>query len=86
MISSIKEENQHFAKWNNLLGQIDEKDRVSYNIVPFKCTNASHLQWFQYDILHHILPTNSRLYKMGYVDSDMCNYCLKDKESVVHLF
>lgn len=41
-------------------------------------------QWFQKQILHHILPTNSQLYKMGRMDSD--GYGSNVKETVLHLF
>lgn len=36
-----------------------------YGHVPFKCSRDTSLEWFQYNILNHILPTNSRFVKKG---------------------
>ncbi len=87
LIKHICERNSHFVKWEYILGhEINEQDRKSINSIPFSCTKVTELQWFQYQLLHHILPTNCLLFKMGYVDSIKCSYCSKEIEDVTHLF
>ena len=52
----------------------------------FKCTNDTYIQWLQTQIIHRILPTNSLLYKMKLVDTNSCNFCLTQEETLHHLF
>ncbi len=42
--------------------------------------------WFQYSIINRILPTNDLLHKIQYKDTDMCDFCTKDKETLTHFF
>ena len=42
--------------------------------------------YFQFRILHNILPTNSLLYKLGIVTSPLCSFCKDEAETVEHLF
>ena len=44
------------------------------------------MQWFQYQLLHHFLPTNRRLFKIQYIDCDRCSYCSHALETIEHLF
>ncbi len=55
-------------------------------LLPFKVTLDTKLRWFQYRVVHNILPTNAWLKKIGITNSDFCTFCQRDKETVKHLF
>ena len=57
-----------------------------YNIIACKCTRSTDLRWFQYRIIHHILPTNNFLYKINLSDSPLCRICNETIETLDHLF
>jgi len=44
------------------------------------------MQWFQYRILHRILGTNSLLFKMNIIGSNLCTFCKMSSETIEHLF
>ena len=54
--------------------------------LPHLCTYDTSLIYFQYRVLHRILPTNVYLHKIGIVDSEFCNFCKNQPESLEHLF
>ena len=72
-------------KWTN---HYDFDDSVWGNIfyLPFKITNDSKLQWFQYRILHNILTTNSLMFKANIVSSPLCTFCNSESETITHIF
>ena len=44
--------------------------------MPFSATKTNiQLSMFQFKILHHILPTNTTLYKFGIKEHDRCHLC-----------
>jgi hypothetical protein len=47
-------------------------------------TNDSKLKHFQYKLLHRTLPTNTFLVKIGIKNSDLCNICINDTDSILH--
>ena len=49
-------------------------------------THDTKLQWLQYRITHRILGTNSYLFKIRYINSDLCSFCIREKETIKHLF
>ena len=53
--------------------------------LPFKVTIENKLRCFQYKIIHGILPTNKRLFKMGLKTSPRCDRCNFSNETLVHL-
>ena len=55
-------------------------------LLPRSATLDSKTREFQYQCLNRIVFTNKALYKMGIVDSPMCNFCGKSEESLDHLF
>ena len=55
-------------------------------MISRKCTIDSHTRIFQYKILNNILYLNDRLFKMNLVESQMCSFCIGEKETVEHLF
>ena len=52
---------------------------------PFLITKDSKLIAFQYNITHHILPTNSSLFHAGISESDTCTLCKTEKQTIYHL-
>ena len=65
---------------------IESKDLSQVYLLPFKVTKDVKLSMFQYKIIHHILPTNSLLYKMKKVTSPYCSFCPADSQTLWHLF
>ena len=55
-------------------------------LLPFKATKETKLIMFQYKIIHHILFTNSLLYKLKKVSSTHCPFCPAIHQTVTHLF
>ena len=67
-------------------------NQTKFHNPPFKLngrsltTKSSKLQWFQYRIIHRILGTNSLLYKINQKPNDKCSFCLKEVETIEHIF
>ena len=53
--------------------------------LPFKVTMENKLRCFQYKVVHNILPTNSKLYKMKLRTSPSCDRCNHPHENLFHL-
>ena len=53
--------------------------------LPFKVTMENKLRCFQYKVVHKILPTNSKLYKMKLRASPSCDRCNHPHENLFHL-
>lgn len=51
-----------------------------------KCCKNSYLKTFQYKLLHRILPTNTFLFKIGFVNSKVCTFCKNHDETIEHVF
>ena len=54
--------------------------------LPFKITIENKLRSFQYKLIHNILPTNQRLYKMNIKSSPVCEFCNHVNETLEHMF
>ena len=52
---------------------------------PFLITKDSKLIAFQCNIIHHILPTKSSLFRAGITESDTCTLCKTEKQTTSHL-
>ena len=65
---------------------IQEDEWSEIYLLPFKCTIEVKMRLFQFKMLHNILYTNDRLYKMKIVNSEMCTFCDSALETPVHLF
>ena len=50
------------------------------------CICETYVQCFQFKILNDILFTNSRLAKIGVIQSDLCTFCSTCPETIDHLF
>ena len=57
-----------------------------YITIPFQCLKDPTLLWFQYRILHRIITTNTFLYKIKYIESNICDLCHSQPETLEHLF
>jgi hypothetical protein len=66
--------------------EYNEQQWGNINKMAYRCTDSTYLRWFQFKIIHNILPTNSFLHKIGYVDSPLCPLCKETQETVYHIF
>ena len=53
--------------------------------LPHKVTLEPYVSAFQYKVLNSILYTNSKLYKIGYSQQDLCTFCKSYPEKLNHL-
>jgi len=56
-----------------------------YNL-PFVTTLERKLQIFQYKIIHNILPTRWSLFRMKLCNSEICQLCKMQPQTLPHLF
>ena len=54
--------------------------------LPHSVTLESYVKAFQYKVLHSILYTKTKLYKMGFRTNDLCSFYKSQSESLNHLF
>ena len=73
------------SKWNTVF-ENDPLDWKSIFTVCFKTTKESSLQWFQYRLIHRIIPVGSYLKKITIKPTDTCTLCKETVETIVHLF
>ena len=85
-ISKLIVKNNYLSKWCNELN-INEEDlnKKVINNMPFAVTKDTKLHWFQYRLLHRILPSNTLLSKMHISDTATCTFCNREDESLLHL-
>ena len=73
------------TKWNKEI-EVTRHDWSKIYSLPFKCTKESKLHWFQFQLLHRILPTNNYLHKIGQANSPLCYLCQQTIETIEHIF
>jgi len=66
-------------------GFLKECLKEVYNL-PFVTTLKTKLQIFQYKIIHNILPTRCSLFCMKLCDSEICQLCKMQPQTLPHLF
>ena len=71
-------------KWSKYFMISDSQWKAIFQL-PFSTTSDSKLLWFQYRINHHILTTNSYMFKIGIIDSKLCTFCESEEETIYHL-
>ena len=76
-----KEKANAFKKWEDILEMQINWDKVFLKINSIKETK---LKWFQIKICYRILVTNSILTYMNVVDSNTCNFCHTEKDTILH--
>ena len=72
-------------KWNNKY-DISEVEWEEIFKLPYKCCMETKLQTFQFKINHRIITTNKRLCFMGIKESDKCNRCVDNIDTIEHRF
>ena len=75
-------ERRCFEKWEETINSQFNWETIFGNI--YKTTIDTKLRNFQFKLIHNILPDNKILKKMGIVDSDLCNFCNIERDSVIH--
>ena len=73
------------GKWQAEIGNITENEWKLYFLNIKQCHEVK-LRDFQYKINNKILVTNSFLFKINKIDSDVCSYCREQPEKIFHLF
>ena len=59
--------------------------RSSYSLA-FLCTRESKLRTFQFKFIHRRIATNSYLFKIVIASDNLCSFCKKSPETILHLF
>ena len=73
------------GKWQAEIGNIRENDWKLY-FRNIKHWHEVQIRDFQYKINNKILVTNSFLFKINKIDSEVCSYCREQPEKIHHLF
>lgn len=71
-------------RWGKSFNMSETKWKKIF-IFPFVHIKNSKLQWLQFRINNHILVTNSFLFKIGKVHSNICSFCQNNEETILHL-
>ena len=71
-------------KWDNAFQNNLNWDKILY--MCHTSTKECKLKWFQYRLLHRVLPTNRFLCLRGIKDDSLCHFCHGQEESISHLF
>ena len=81
-----KDEKENFVKgivkWQHKL-DTELDGSMLFNDI-YRITNDTKLRNFQFKLLHHILPNNKLLHKMGIQNSALCNFCNQEEDSILH--
>ena len=75
-------------KWSMdcMFEQNEPVDWVAIYKKPFECTKISKLLVFQFKLFHRRLATNTFLEKINLIDNNLCSFCQREKETLIHLF
>ena len=65
---------------------VENLDWRSIYLLPRKCTLSVKLRNFQFKFIHRRIATNSFLFKIKVSDTDLCCFCQKAQETLIHLF
>ena len=71
-------------RWNEIF-DLDNSTWDKIYKLPFSITTNTKLQWFQYRINHHVLTTNSFLFKAHLAITPLCTLCNSETETVIHI-
>ena len=78
-------ESRGFTKLKSKFSIDDVKTKKAFSLIR-TCICETYVQCFQFKILNDILFTNSRLAKIGLIQSDLCTFCNIGVETIDHLF
>lgn len=86
LITSIQKNTSISAqsKWGTIFDFNNDTWKKIYSL-PFKVTLNTKFQWFQFRINHHILSTNSFIYKIGLTNNPHCTFCIIERETIIHI-
>ena len=74
-------------KWDTKLNLgFDQVWWKKVNTLIPKVTKDVKLRWLQFRIVHRILSTNSYLFRIGILTSDVCSFCSETIETIEHIF
>ena len=85
LISSKATESRGFIKLKSKFSIDDVEAKKAFSLIR-SCICETYVQCFQFKILNDILFTNSRLAKIGVIQSDLCTFCSTCPETIDHLF
>ena len=54
-------------------------------MLPFQIVKEPKLIFFQFKVIHNILPTQSNLFCAGIKDTDICPLCNSECQSLIHM-
>ena len=81
-----KDEKENFVKgivkWEQKL-DTELDGSMLFNDI-YRITNDTKLRNFQFKLLHHILPNNKLLQKLGIKNSALYNFCNQAEDSILH--
>ena len=76
-----KEKSNICKKWEEILDKEIDWKGIFFKVNKIK---ESKLKWFQLRICYRIIVTNSKLHSMKIVDSNKCNFCHEEKDTILH--
>ena len=85
LISKIKKQPTAVKKWADVY-DISEHEWETIFSLPYKICIETDLQTFQYKIINRFFPCNYTLSIWYSEISNMCQYCCKDVDTLVHYF
>ena len=68
------------------LVDVEDLDWESIYLLPRICTLSTKLRNFQFKFLHRRIATNSFLFKIKLLGSNLCCFCQTAQETLLHLF
>ena len=71
------------CRWNQLFAKLNCGEIFCE---PILTTKDTQLRWFQFRILHRLLPTGRYLYLRHLTETPMCDFCSHKEETLLHLF
>ena len=71
-------------KWKSDFNLSDDNLREFF-LLPHSVALESYVKAFQYKVLHNILYTNKKLFKIGFRTDDVCTFCEAEQETLYHI-
>ena len=71
-------------KWKSDFNLSDDNLREFF-LLPHSVALESYVKAFQYKVLHNILYTNRKLFKIGFRTDDVCTFCEAEQETLYHI-
>ena len=71
-------------KWKSNFNLSDDNLREFF-LLPHSFVLESFVKAFQYKVLHNILYTNKKLFKISFRTDDVCTFCEAEPETLYHI-